>query len=310
MKNQFLITFFISFLLIGCAISKKNKTKADLEQAEYHYFKAYAVLKSTTNNALSNALTTQALDDIDKAISIDDTQSKYHRVRGSIYSHRREYKKALVNFKKALQLNPENSLAHMGKGIAYENTGKFKLAEENYFKALEDKELAVSVNFNLGLLYGKWGKHDRSIEQYTKVLVSLPNYKSAYLNRGKVKLSLKKYEEALMDFNKAISLAPKDKVSLNNRGLALFYLKRYEEAIVDFKKTLRIDLGDSFNENYDTDAYAYNNMANSYFGHGKLDHACFYWNEAIDNGYVYKSEWKEEYNIEDPVKLILKHCNK
>ncbi|PTX62228.1 Tfp pilus assembly protein PilF [Kordia periserrulae] len=309
MKKKFVAIIFIFFLIVGCGISKKKITKADFQQAENYYFKAYAILNNTTNNALSKALVTEGLEYINSAISIDNTKSEYHRVKGSLFLHQKEYKNAFTSFERSLALNPNNSLAHMGIGIAYELTGEFKLAEKSYLKALQDQTISISVNFNLGLLYNKWGKLPKSIEQYDKVVASAPNLKSAYLNRGKVKLSLKKYEEAIKDFNKAISLVPNDKVSINNLGLALFYLKRYEEAIVNFKKALSINLGNSFDENFDTDAYAYNNMANSYFALGKLNHACFYWKEAVDFGYVYKDVWKEEYNIEDPVKLIQKHCN-
>jgi len=197
----------------------------------------------------------------------------------------------------------------MGLGIAYENTSRFELAEENYLKALNDVELSRTVYFNFGLLYRKWGKYNLSIESYDHAIQISPKYRGAYLNRGKVKLDLKRYTEAIKDFNMAIILDPTDKVSINNRGLAKFYLNNFNEAIDDFKRALEINLGNSFNENFDVDKYAYNNIANSYFAMDNRAEACIYWNKAVKSGYKYQSKWKEEYNIDNPVELIKKYCD-
>ncbi|WP_420572868.1 tetratricopeptide repeat protein [Kordia sp.] len=310
MQIRILFTFIIVAIFIGCNTVSNKPSETQSEYAEAYYNQAFSILSNTTHNGLSNALTLEGLEYINKAIAINANQSKYYRVKGSFYSHRRDYEKALKNFKKALQLDPQNSLAYMGQGIVYENTARFDLAKKKYLKALEDPELKVTVNFNLGLLHGKWGKPEKALEYYNKVILFSPNYKSGYLNRGKVKMGLQQYEEALKDFNIALSLKPRDKVSLNNRGLTLFYLHRFEEAIADFEKTLSIGSNASFDENFDTNQYAYNNMANAYFGLKDIQNACLYWNKAIESGYTYQPEWKEEYNIEDPLKLIEKHCGK
>ena len=74
------------------------------------------------------------------------------------------------------------------------------------------------------------------------------------------------------------------------------------------KKALSINLGSSFDQNYNTDKYSYNNMANSYFGLGNIEQACKYWKIAVEKGYTYKPEWKAIYNIDDPKELIKKYC--
>jgi tetratricopeptide (TPR) repeat protein len=305
--NKLFFTFLFTSIIIGCG-TLKNKHSTS-ENAESYYLKAFDILNNTTHNSLSDSLSSQALNYIDKAISINSKISKYHRVKGSTYIHRREYNTAIPYFEKAIEIDSNNSLAWMGLGIAYENISKFEMAEKNYLKALDDIELSRTVFFNLGLLYSKWGKYNSSIESYSNAIKIYPKYRGAYLNRGKVKLGLKKYAEAIADFNMAIRLDPTDKVSYNNRGLALHYTNKFNEAIQDFKKALEINLDNSFNENFDTNKYAYNNIANSYYAMSDTENACIYWNKAIEVGYKYQIEWKEEYDIDDPVELIKEHCS-
>mgnify|MGYP003576082886 CR=1 FL=1 len=296
-------------LLLVCPLCYGQATKKMSEnKAEEYYEKALEILTNTTHNALSKDLALKALDYSNKAVELNSTKSKYFRIRATSYFHLKNYDSALSNFNNAIRLDSTNSLAWMGKAIVLENTGKFELAKENYLQSLEFSDEPMIIYFNLGMLYSKWDKNDSSIQFYDKVIEMSPDDRSSYTNRGEVKLRARMYKEAIEDFDVAISLDTTDKVSYNNRGLCKFYLKYYKTAILDFEKALSINLGRSFDENYSTDRYSYNNMANSYFGLGNIDKACEYWKTAVQKGYQYKKEWKEIYNIDDPKELIKKFC--
>ncbi|MCU0441455.1 MAG: tetratricopeptide repeat protein [Bacteroidia bacterium] len=161
---------------------------------------------------------------------------------------------------------------------------------------------------NLALLYEKWDKIDLSMNAINKAILINPYYSNSYIARGERRRKMGLYKEAISDFSIAIMLDSTNKISFNNRGLCKFYIKDYEEAIFDFEKALSINLGESFVENFETDKYSYNNIANSYFGLGNINRACEYWRLALNKGYQYKSEWKELYNIDDPKLLIEKYC--
>ncbi|WP_445456441.1 tetratricopeptide repeat protein [Flavobacterium sp. HNIBRBA15423] len=297
---------FYLFILLNSLCFGQNKENEF--KAEYYYNKAFEILNNTTHNALSEELSLEALEYSNKAIELNAKNSKYFRVRGTTYFHLKNYDLALNNHNEAIIIDSTNSLAWMGRAIVFENTQRFELAEKSYIKALEFDKDSSAIIFNFGLLYSKWKKIDLSILYYDKAVKLDPEYTSAYINRGDIKLKLGMYKDAVLDFNKAISLDSIDKVSYNNRGLCKFYLKEYQNAILDFEKALNINLGKSFNENFDTDKYSYNNMANSYCYLGNIEKACEFWNIAIQKGYVYKKEWKEIYNIEDPNELIKKYC--
>lgn len=295
-------------ILLSTFCFSQNKITKNQDDTKY-YEAAFKILNSTTNNALSEELSYKALDYINKAIELNSNVSKYYRVKGSAYNHLKKYDVALENHEKAIKIDSTNTLAWMGCAIAYENTNQFELAEKNYLKALELEKNSSVIYFNLGLLYDKWNNKEESLKMYDKAIEFEPKYGDVYINRGSVKLRKKMYEEAIADFNMAISLDSLDKLSYNSRGLCKFYLKQYESAISDFEKALKITLGKSFDENFDTDKYSYNNIANAYFKLNNIEKACEYWNIAIQKGYIYQAKWKEIYNIDDPNELIKKYCN-
>jgi len=300
----FYLFIFISSMCLGQNIEEENLIKATS-----YYESAYKILNNTKNNALSEFLAYKALDYSNKAIELNSKNSNYYRVRGTTYFHLKKYDLALNDHNEAIKIDSTNSLAWMGIAIVYENTNQFELAEKNYFKALEYDKNSFVIHFNLGLLYDKWGNFEQSLKYYNEAIQIESNDSDAYINRGSIKLRNKMYEEAIKDFNMAISIDSLCKMSYNNRGLCEFYLKEYKSAITDFEKALSIKLGTSFDENFDTDKYSYNNIANSYFGLGNVEKACEYWNIAIQKGYKYQKKWKEIYNIDDPNELIKKYCN-
>lgn len=302
--KQFYLLLLITSLCFG-----QNDAAAKKAEAKRYYESARGILSATVHNAISQDMAAEALDYSNKAIALDPTVSEHFRVRGTSYFILKDFKPALESHDAAIKIDSANSLAWMGKGIVYENSNEFEKAEENYKKAIDlnDDNLIV-ICFNIAHLYNHWNKSDMAIAYYSLAIEHDSDYRSAYTNRGEAKLRLKLYNEAISDFNMAILLDATDKVSYNNRGLCRYYIKEYITAISDFDKALSIHLGTAFDENFDTDKYSYNNMANCFFALGNFPKACKFWNIAIEKGYEYKPEWKAIYNIDDPKELIRINC--
>jgi tetratricopeptide (TPR) repeat protein len=296
---------FIILFISSLTFSQKSDKEL---KAELYFRKASEILDRTVHNALSQKLSNEALKYAKKAIELNSKPSRYYSLIGTIYKHLKKNDLGLNNFNIAIKIDSTNFSALTGKAMIFENSNQFSLAEKNYLKALKYDKDPTTIIYNMGLLYSKWGKIDLSLKCYDEVIKKSPEFTSPYINRGELKLQLKLYEDAISDFNVAISLDTINKVSYNNRGLGKFYLKNYNSAISDFEKSISINLGKSFNENYNTDIYAYNNMANAYLAIGNIKKACEFWNVAIRNGYKYQAEWKELYNIENPIELIKIHC--
>ncbi|WP_083921294.1 tetratricopeptide repeat protein [Cytophaga aurantiaca] len=308
MKFNSLIAFIFLIIMAGC-IGGKRLTEIEKADAERYYIKAWTILQNTTQNTLSRASATEALEYINKAIKLNDSESKYFRVRGTSYYHLKDYDSALSDFNKAISLDHTNGLAWMNRAILYENTARFDLAERDYLSALNYDMEKTTVYYNLGLLYDKWGKDSLSLHAYDEVIKLNPAYEGIYVNRGEKRMRCRLYEGAVSDFNSALKYDSTNKMAFNNRGLSKYYLKQYESAIPDFKKALSIGADAAFYEHFDTDLYSYNNMANCYFALGNIEEACKNWKIAIQKGYKYQKEWNEEYNIDDPNELILKYCH-
>jgi len=103
--------------------------------------------------------------------------------RGTGYSRKGEYDRAIRDFDAALRLKPDDASAFYNRGIAY---------------------------------YGK-GQYDQAIRDFTEAIRLKPDYTSAYGNRGLAYAKLGRRDKAIADYRKAIELRPGDK--LGSAGL-------------------------------------------------------------------------------------------
>lgn len=92
----------------------------------------------------------------------------------------------------------------------------------------------------------------------------------------------------------------RDVEALNNLGNTLQRLGNYDLALKYYDEALTIEPSKIF---------TLNGKANTYLKMGDKENACKYWKLAIDNGYVFKEEWREPWGIEDPIILLKKHCH-
>ncbi|MGB0524042.1 MAG: tetratricopeptide repeat protein [Flammeovirgaceae bacterium] len=275
--------------------------------AEVYYNKADEIT-SIPDNERTNRQNHLALEFINKAIALNPAPSKYYSLKGVIQIDLDNYQAAIPSYTKAIEKDVTNYLAWMGLGVAYKNLGNYKLAEQHYLKALDYNPNSSNTHYNLGKLYGDIGKIDLALTQYSKAINAYPKHVNAYVSRGVLKIDQRDYQSALEDLNTAIELDPANKIAFNNRGLCKYYLKQYKAAIFDLKRSLEKE-GDATPQNNSiAHSYAYNNIANCYFAIKDQENACKYWKLAIAHGYQYRAEWKELYDIDDPVELIKKHC--
>jgi len=233
--------------------------------------------------------------------------------RGYAYSLQNENEKALSDLKKSLSINPDYFATYNCLGMLFNNLNDYEEAKRFYYSAVTGhKETDMIIFFNLAHLYDKLEEYELSIGFYSKAIKIDSTDAPSYSNRAFTKMKSGQYEEALKDFDKAILLDSKFIGAYNNRGLNKYYMKNYTEALTDFKKVLEIDLGkihSTIEEIQSHQKFALNNMANCYYELGDTEKACYYWNKAIEAGYIYNPDWKRVFKVEDPNKLLEIHCN-
>lgn len=173
-----------------------------------------------------------AIEDLDKAIEMDNTNPEYYRQRGFSKSQEGETLAAAEDFEKAISIDPENADNYNERGLIRLKVEDFQGAVEDFSKAIEIRDDQEYLFRNLGL--AKYNNKDfyGAIENYTRAIDIISEelrthkfdraYKfkltNAYIMRGASFIALRKSYEACNDFSKSYELGEKR---------ALNYLKKY-----------------------------------------------------------------------------------
>ena len=129
--------------------------------------------------------------------------------RGSIYTNRRQFDRAITDFNIAIRLKPDFAEFHYNRGFAYRRMGEYDKAVQNFSQAIRLK----------------------------------PDYVWAYGNRAWARYLMGKNVEALQDVNEALSLKPGADLAINlmdTRAHVLMALERRQEALSEFERVIQI----------------------------------------------------------------------
>jgi pentatricopeptide repeat protein len=301
MKYGF-VSMLIALLLSGC--SALTEGVANGMKTESLYLRAWKTLNDS--GTVTDAMASRVVTYMDEAIGIDSRDIRLYVAKGTACYYLDSFDVALENYDRALGLDSTDPGALTGKGMTYLKLEKYEQAEQSYLIALRYTKKPYKLYFDLGILYNQWKKDSIALEYFDKCVRIDPADTLVYQYRAAVRQNCHQYAAAIADMNIALTADPENVSLYNNRGLCKHNLKQYESALADFEKALSIPSTDEWYLTIKT--FTYNNMANTYFALGQKEKACTYWNEAIERGYQYRPEWKEEFSIDDPAELIKLHC--
>ncbi len=220
----------------------------------------------------------QAMQDADKALSVDKTSARAHYAKGEVlYYGSKDYKQALQQYDAAIGSNVQMTEAYAGKSRAYMGMQNFKEA----MKVVEDALSAFSndpeLNYLHGLLNFQRGKPKLAVEDYDKVLSINPNWNAnmVYLNRGFANDALLRNEIAIQDYTRAILADPNSSAAYIARGNLYYAIARYKEAAEDFKKAEVL--------NPDNSVITYN-IGMAYYKDDDRSSACRYFQKSCSQG--------------------------
>jgi tetratricopeptide (TPR) repeat protein len=103
---------------------------------------------------------------------------------GSVYSLRRDYKRAIEYYSRALQLDPENARAQQELGWAWFRLGEPGKALKHLLTATELDPLLPTAHYQLGMLYRKLGRaaaSRRELTDFERLQVSQKQIDQVYL---------------------------------------------------------------------------------------------------------------------------------
>lgn len=203
--------------------------------------------------------TSEAIQDLSKAISLKPDDLDSHLLRGQMHRFLKDYQRAIADYTVALKLDPQVVVAYIERGTAHDDAGNHRLAIADYNKAIELDSTNSRAYYNRGVTHKeptqKVADYDRAIQLNPQGLFTY----LAHNNRGDVQRGQEQLQDAIASFTQAITLSPNYALAYRNRGLAYSSLDNYRKAIEDFSQVLTLDPDDAL-------AYAARGLA-----HANLD---------------------------------------
>lgn len=124
------------------------------------------------------------------------------------------FNQALDEYNKATSINIAFADPYYNRGCLYIKLGNWDLAIKDFIKTIEINPKFVAAYDDLGFVYAKKGQLERSIALFSKAMSIDPRYAPAYYNQEMVYFLLKQYDKAWQDVHQAQGLGIKDNPDL------------------------------------------------------------------------------------------------
>lgn len=183
----------------------------------------------------------QALDYLNKAISISSYNAEAYFLRGYAKFELDDHNGAERDFGEAIRLNPRNHEAYLYRGVARSEQFRYREAFEDFNQALRlnDEDWRVYSNRALASLY--LDRYVDVISDCNRIIGLKQENGQTYLLRGEAKVGLDMYNVAIEDFNRAITLDSLAMQPVLRRGIAHTKLQQFEKALRDFEIAMKLD---------------------------------------------------------------------
>jgi tetratricopeptide (TPR) repeat protein len=215
----------------------------------------------------------RAVEDISKAVELDDRNAGYLLNLSAARIQRRDYWKAADSAGKALKLkaNPEQCLLLLAQthfllgnrvkaiqdieealaknprsSALHSMLGSFRLRSREFSKAVPDLSQALSLDpkntralVYRGLSYGGLGEYKKALKDFEKAADNDPKSADARAYACQTFRLLGRSKEAVRYCNFAVEIDPQHSNALLNRGLAYLALKEYAQAARDLDESNR-----------------------------------------------------------------------
>ncbi|QQO09154.1 tetratricopeptide repeat protein [Breznakiella homolactica] len=237
--KHFITLWLVVLLLFSCASAdshngdQSSQAAENTEQANLYY-----------ENALSHAREGrfyEAGTEIDKAISLDQNNSEFYKIKGSILLDLRSIDESISAFAKSLEIDPLDAETYYQLGIACVFAEDMGTALSNWHKAVELDPSFVSAYYNLAMGYQELGDNQTAYDNYTKCIELMPEEALFYFERGRLQINMN-YGKGAADLTKAIELEPEFAEAYWTRGFIMkIFMRNAEAAQADFDRAVEID---------------------------------------------------------------------
>lgn len=178
----------------------------------------------------------EAVEAMDKAISLQPTNTKSHIMRGTFLMQMNHTREANASFIEAVRLHSNCHEAYYSLGLLHSKVGDNPTAEMYYRKVLAIDGTNGMALVKLGALLAAKNTSESSnlLEAHrhlTSVIHAAPNLTEAQFSLGLVYLRLHKYPESQECLLRAVQLEPTHENALQTLGSLHYMQKNYSKAV-------------------------------------------------------------------------------
>jgi tetratricopeptide (TPR) repeat protein len=161
--------------------------------------------------------------------------------RGSHYSAKGDYDRAIADFSESIRLNPKSAAPYHNRAGAYAAKGELDRALADYSEGIRLLPNNAASYTQRGFLYGRKGDRDRAIADYNEAIRLAPDKPENYNERGFQYAWKGEQDRAIADFTEAIRLNPKYAIAIHNRGVRYAAKGDHDRAIADLDEAIRLN---------------------------------------------------------------------
>jgi len=159
----------------------------------------------------------------------------------------RQYTEALQELDTAIMIDQNNPSFHALRAEIKIDHYDPVIGSEEYQDILSDINIAIALddqNHEYYRIRGEFlkamGEMEQAMEDFDSMIRLSPREDNAYTNRGLLKMSQYEYRGAALDFTKSILLNPELECNYRYRGLCYNNLNNLSEAYKDFSKSIEM----------------------------------------------------------------------
>lgn len=143
-----------------------------------------------------------------------------YKNRGDAYDDTGQYERALEDYDRAVTINPLDAEAFNSRGTTYIALERYELAVEDFDRAIRINPSSPATLGNRCFANAVLGKLEQALSDCNEALRIKPKYSGAYASRALAYLKLKRYDDAIADYTALIKSQPDNPYALFGRGVA------------------------------------------------------------------------------------------
>lgn len=199
--------------------------------------KVLLILYTKGKKELKNYDFQKAIENFDKAITINPNGAEALAYRADLYRIMEDDTKSMEYAQKAITINPMDAYANFVMGSLYCSTDT-ENAKNYLTRAIRYDSKLERAYLNRGQLYYKESSFREAIDDCSKVIKINPQNYYAYEGRALSYISLKQFNQALTDLNFLVKKQPKIMRYLMLRAMCHSLLNNVPQSLADINKVI------------------------------------------------------------------------